>query len=147
MASGTDAAANYTPTISKREVKTTITVPDRKTVVISGLIREDTTKIQSKVPFLGDIPLLGWLFRSSSDVRKRTNLLIFVTPRIVTDPAQAEAERARLENTATLRNAVEDIGEASPEAEIADMEARDRAARRKAAADRKKAKRAQQAEP
>ena len=147
VASGTDAAANYTPTISKREVKTTITVPDRKTVVISGLIREDTTKIQSKVPFLGDIPLLGWLFRSSSDVRKRTNLLIFVTPRIVTDPAQAEAERARLENTATLRNAVEDIGEASPEAEIADMEARDRAARRKAAADRKKAKRAQQAEP
>jgi general secretion pathway protein D len=137
VASGTDAAANYTPTISKREVKTTITVPDRKTVVISGLIREDTAKIQAKVPFLGDIPLLGWLFRSSSDVRKRTNLLIFVTPRIVTDPAQAEAERARLENTATLRNAVEDIGEASPEAVIADIEARQKAVRRKAAAERK----------
>jgi general secretion pathway protein D len=143
VASGTDAAANYTPTISKREVKTTITVPDRKTVVISGLIREDTAKLQSKVPILGDIPLLGWLFRSSSDVHKRTNLLIFVTPRIVTDPAQAEAERARLENTATLRNAVEDIGEASPEAEIADIEARQKAARRKAAAERK----AQRAQP
>ena len=112
-------------------------MPDRKTVVISGLIREDTAKLQSKVPILGDIPLLGWLFRSSSDVHKRTNLLIFVTPRIVTDPAQAEAERARLENTATLRNAVEDIGEASPEAEIADIEARQKAARRKAAAERK----------
>ena len=137
VVASTGDAANYTPTISKREVKTTITVPDRKTVVISGLIREDTAKLQSKVPILGDIPLLGWLFRSSSDVHKRTNLLIFVTPRIVTDPAQAEAERARLENTATLRNAVEDIGEASPEAEIADIEARQKAARRKAAAERK----------
>ena len=134
--------SDYTPTISKREVKTTITVPDRKTVVISGLIREDTSTIQSKVPILGDIPLLGWLFRSTSDVAKRTNLLIFVTPRIVTDAAEAEAERARLENTATLQHAVEDIGEASPEAEIADMEARDKAARRKAAAERKAAKRA-----
>ena len=148
VASATDdAAAAYTPTISKREVKTTITVPDRRTVVISGLIREDTSRIESKVPILGDIPLLGWLFRSSSDVQKRTNLLIFVTPRIVTDPAEAEAERARLEGTATLRNAVDDIQQPSPEAEISDMESRDRAARRKAAADRKKAKRAQQDEP
>ncbi len=142
-----DAAAAYTPTISRREVKTTITVPDRKTVVISGLIREDTSRIESKVPFLGDIPLLGWLFRSSSDVNKRTNLLIFVTPRIVTDAAEAEAERARLEGSATLRNAVDDIQQPSPEAEIADMEARDKAARRKAAAERKAAKRAADGEP
>ncbi len=142
-----DAAAAYTPTISRREVKTTITVPDRKTVVISGLIREDTSRIESKVPILGDIPLLGWLFRSSSDVNKRTNLLIFVTPRIVTDAAEAEAERARLEGSATLRNAVDDIQQPSPEAEIADMEARDKAARRKAVADRKAAKRAADGKP
>lgn len=144
VASGADdAAAAYTPTISKREVKTTITVPDRKTVVISGLIREDTSRIQTKVPILGDIPLIGWLFRSSSDAKRRTNLLIFVTPRIVTDAAEAEAERQRLEGSATLGHAIEDIGEASPDVELREMELRDATARKKAAVERKKAKRGQ----
>lgn len=75
----------FAPTISKREVSTTVTVPDRATVVISGLIREDVVKQAWKVPFLGDIPLIGWFFRSKSDRTQRTNLLIFVTPHIVTD--------------------------------------------------------------
>ena len=111
--SGTD---KYTPTISKREVKTTVTVPDRSTVVLSGLIREDEATLVSKVPLLGDIPLLGWLFRSTSKTKKRTNLLIFVTPTIVTDMEMAEKERARLERAATLEGAKGRIDEPSPEA-------------------------------
>lgn len=107
---------NYTPTISKREVKTTVTVPDRSTVVLSGLIREDEATMVSKVPLLGDIPLLGWLFRSTSKTKKRTNLLIFVTPTIVTDMEMAEKERARLERAATLEGAKGRIDEPSPEA-------------------------------
>ena len=114
---------SYTPTISKREVKTTVTVPDRATVVISGLIREDTTKIATKVPLLGDIPFLGVLFRSTSDSKKRTNLLIFVTPRIVTDMKLAEQEKARLERATSLQGSETALDEPDPAAEKAREEA------------------------
>ena len=113
----------YTPTIAKREVKTTVTLPDRSTVVLSGLIREDTAKIVTKVPLLGDIPFLGALFRSTSDTKKRTNLLIFVTPRIVTDLELAEKERARLEHAASLEGAAQALD--TPDAEAAQKAVRD----------------------
>ncbi len=87
----------FTPTIARREVDTTVTIPDRATVVLSGLMREDVVRVKSKVPLLGDIPLLGRLFRRDVDRTERTNLLIFVTPHIVTDLAHAEALRDRLE--------------------------------------------------
>lgn len=90
----------FAPTIAKREVSTTVTVPDRATVVLSGLIREDQVKDRSKVPFLGDIPLIGWFFRSRSDRVQRTNLLVFVTPHIVTDmKAAAELQRTLEQRT------------------------------------------------
>ncbi len=76
---------SFTPTIAKREVISTMTVPSGQTVVISGLIREDTVSGQRKIPFLGDIPLLGWLFRHDVDKVERTNLLIFVTPHVATN--------------------------------------------------------------
>lgn len=84
-------AGAYAPTIAKREVSTTVTVPDGKTIVIAGLTREDKTKIVEKVPLLGSIPLLGILFRHTSDSTEKTDLLIFVTPRIVADMAAAES--------------------------------------------------------
>ena len=129
---------SYTPTISKREVKTTVTVPDRATVVISGLIREDTTKIATKVPLLGDIPFLGVLFRSTSDSKKRTNLLIFVTPRIVTDMKLAEQEKARLERATSLQGSETALDEPDPAAE----KAREEAAAAKKKAQEKVAKKA-----
>ena len=110
---GSDAL-RYTPTIAKREVKTTVTIPDRSTVVLSGLIREDTAKITTKVPLLGDIPVLGALFRSTSDTKRRTNLLIFVTPRIVTELNMAELEKTRLEQVAGLEGAAEALSEPPP---------------------------------
>lgn len=112
-------ALKYTPTIAKREVKTTVTIPDRTTIILSGLIREDTAKIATKVPVLGDLPLIGFLFRSTSDSKKRTNLLIFVTPRIVTDMQVAEQEKARLEQATSLQGAVPAMDEPYPEAEKA----------------------------
>lgn len=87
----------FAPTIAKREVSTLVTVPDRSTVVISGLIREDKIKQVNSVPLLGRIPLLGFLFRSTSDEVVKSNLLIFVTPTLVTDMEQAEAYRKDLE--------------------------------------------------
>ena len=122
----------YTPTISKREVKTTVTIPDRTTVILSGLIREDTSKIATKVPLLGDIPFLGALFRSTSDAKKRTNLLIFVTPRIVTDMKLAEQEKARLERATSLEGATQELNEPHPDADKAAQQAADEKAKKAA---------------
>ena len=129
VAESTTDALKYTPTIAKREVKTTVTIPDRTTVILSGLIREDTAKIATKVPWLGDLPIIGFLFRSTSDSKKRTNLLIFVTPRIVTDMKRAEEEKARLENATSLQGAVQSMDEPYVDAEKAAKKAADEKAK------------------
>jgi general secretion pathway protein D len=69
---------------TKRQATTSVVVEDGSTVVIAGLIRDDKTGSIAKVPILGDIPLLGWLFKNRSQNKTKTNLLIFITPRIVT---------------------------------------------------------------
>ncbi len=69
--------------ITKREANTTVTVKDGETVVLGGLIEELKTKRNMKVPLLGDIPLIGGLFRSEKEERKRTELLIVLTPHVV----------------------------------------------------------------
>ena len=93
----TGGSDQYVPTISKRMVKTTMTVPDGQTIVIAGLTRNDESEIKKKVPLLGDIPLLGWLFRWNSKSATKTNILIFVTPTIMTEVADAVAVRQALE--------------------------------------------------
>lgn len=98
-------AGKYTPTYARREVKTTITVSNETTVAISGLIREDEIDTVSKIPILGDIPLIGALFRWKSKSTERTNLMIFVTPHIVTTETQAAEMRAKLEEKTGLREA------------------------------------------
>lgn len=74
------------PVFSSRNVTTSIVIWDGQTVVMGGLIREDLVKVKDKVPFLGDIPLLGRLFRSEGEYSRKKNLLIFVTARLV-DPS------------------------------------------------------------
>lgn len=92
----------FAPSIAKREVSTTVTIPDQATVIISGLIREDRIEQISKVPLLGDLPLIGWLFKSKSTQKQRTNLLIFVTPHIVTRLDDANALRQALQKTTSI---------------------------------------------
>lgn len=74
------------PVFTSRNVATSLVIWDGQTVVMGGLIREEVTTIKDKVPILGDIPLLGWLFRSEGQYSQKKNLLIFVTARLV-DPA------------------------------------------------------------
>lgn len=74
------------PNFRLRQVATTAVVWDGQTVVLGGLISESETKTKDKVPFLGDLPLLGRLFRSESNTSEKKNLMIFVTPTII-DPA------------------------------------------------------------
>lgn len=77
------------PETWKRLAQTTVIVKDASTVVIGGLIGDETTTTDYKVPCLGDIPLLGWLFKGTNKKRQRTNLFIFLTPRIIQNPAEA----------------------------------------------------------
>ena len=74
------------PVFTSRNVTTSIVIWDGQTVVMGGLIREELTTIKDKIPLLGDIPLLGRLFRSEGQYSRKKNLLIFVTARLV-DPA------------------------------------------------------------
>jgi general secretion pathway protein D len=75
------AAADITTT--KRSAKTSVVVKDKDTVVIGGLIQDRDSTVSNKIPLLGDIPLLGWLFKYESIQRQKINLLITLTPRII----------------------------------------------------------------
>jgi len=68
---------------TKRSAKTSIVVKDMETVVIGGLIQDTEDVNVQKVPFLGDIPGLGWLFKTTTKSRRKTNLMILLTPHIV----------------------------------------------------------------
>ena len=77
-----------TPVTAKRTAKTVVTMASGATVVIGGLIRDDKTRVTKKVPLLGDIPLFGALFSSQRDRTQKTNLLIFITPHVMTTQDQ-----------------------------------------------------------
>ncbi len=75
--------ANSTTIISKREVDTTIAVDSGDTAVLGGLLQDQDTERVRKFPVLGDIPLLGWLFKSKTREKTKLNLVIFITPKII----------------------------------------------------------------
>ena len=84
---GTLTSAGYA--IDTKHVKTTALVENGGTVVLGGLFQQTDTDVVDKVPFLGDIPFLGNLFKSTTRVSQKTELLIFITPRIITDRTAA----------------------------------------------------------
>ena len=71
------------PSTTKRAATTTVVVRDRQTMVIGGLIQDKVNSTTSKVPLLGDIPILGWLFKYNTTTVQKVNLMIFITPYIV----------------------------------------------------------------
>ena len=73
------------PAINTQQVTTQVLVDNGQTVVLGGIYQQRTNRDETKVPLLGDIPWLGWLFRTQSDVRAKQELLIFVTPKILKD--------------------------------------------------------------
>jgi general secretion pathway protein D len=83
-------SAEFRPTTLKRVAETTVVVKDAATVVIGGLIGEDLSSQTQQVPCLGDIPGLGYLFKSQSSSGTKTNLYIFITPHIITNPSEAD---------------------------------------------------------
>lgn len=85
------------PTWTERKLKTQVVVHDQESVVIGGLIQEREVYSVSKVPLLGDIPILGYLFKYSTKQRKKTNLLILLTPYIIKDQLDLQSIRERKE--------------------------------------------------
>ena len=80
---------------SKRQITTTILADDRQIIVLGGLIQDDVTENRRKVPLLGDIPGLGFLFRSTSYDRRKTNLLVFLRPTVIKTVQDAETSAER----------------------------------------------------
>lgn len=89
------------PIIDSRKAETNLLVKDGETIVIGGLRKKEDTFTVDKVPFLGDIPLFGALFRRKISAVTDIDLLIFVTPKIVTEPKLTGIERDRLEQFST----------------------------------------------
>ncbi len=83
--SSVSGATSVDVLLNKREIKTTVIVDDGGTIVLGGLIDEDVQESVSKVPFLGDIPFLGHLFKSTSTSKRKRNLMVFIRPTIVRD--------------------------------------------------------------
>ncbi|NOU36010.1 MAG: type II secretion system secretin GspD [Kiritimatiellaceae bacterium] len=87
---------NKVPIVAKREISATVAVQDRSTVVLGGLVRKSNSKSASKIPILGDIPLLGWLFSTHNNSDARTELVVLLTPYVLTTPEQAQNEAKRI---------------------------------------------------
>jgi len=88
---GTTGLGAEIPTTAQRKAKTTISIMSGTTVVLGGLMRDDKEKVVKKVPLLGDLPLVGVLFRASKDRTQKTNLLLFITPRVLADRESLDA--------------------------------------------------------
>ena len=91
------------PTTTKRSARTTVLVKSGDTILIGGIVQETKSDIESKVPILGSIPLIGWLFKYNTKVTTRTNLVILLTPHIIQEPGVfteklAERQRRLLED-------------------------------------------------
>ena len=90
------------PIFSTRKVTTSVSVYDGNTVVLGGLMREDVQKVEDKVPILGDLPIIGRLFRSSVDQHLKRNLVIFVSARLMKpdgDPVRFDEEKEEIIET------------------------------------------------
>jgi len=83
-------ATGGNPTFNKRDIKTTIVVDNIQTIVIGGLLSNDKQKKVQKIPILGEIPLIGNLFRRTTNQLRKTNLMVFLTPHILEDREKSD---------------------------------------------------------
>jgi general secretion pathway protein D len=127
---GTGSSSDVGVALSNRHVENTVVVANGHTVVIGGLIGELDSTQEAKVPFLGDIPVLGWLFKSTTVTTRRVNLIIMLTPNIIRSPDDLESESILRRSNFTdatestegierMAEAVRDgFGEVSPESQV-----------------------------
>jgi len=89
------------PTFTKRVLRNTVLVENHKTVVLGGLIDTNVTDSVTKVPILGDIPGLGWLFKRTSTKKQKTNLLVFINPTIIRSSDDLDTVTSRNQKAAS----------------------------------------------
>lgn len=87
---------NSVPEITKRELNATVAVADRSTIALGGLILSRNSNSETKIPLLGDIPVIGNLFKFKSDTKQRAELIVLLTPYVLMTPAEARAESTRM---------------------------------------------------
>ncbi|MFT4719508.1 MAG: general secretion pathway protein D [Candidatus Azotimanducaceae bacterium] len=90
---GTDGSADLIT--NKRTIDTTVLADDREIIILGGLIRDKVTEVNSRVPILGDIPILGHLFKSSNKIREKQNLLVFLRPTVLSSKEEVRDETLR----------------------------------------------------
>lgn len=83
------------PQLSVEETKTKVMIENGQTLVIAGLIKDKTEMTHKKIPFLGDVPILGEAFKKSSKVKTKTELLVFLTPHVIIPGKQQEADTSK----------------------------------------------------
>ena len=99
------------PTTTKRSMETTAIARNAQTLVIGGLVRDNILLTENKIPLLGDIPLLGWLFRSQTRQSQKLNLLVFLTPHLVKnefDMVELNARKSAELSTLQRENRIEE---------------------------------------
>jgi type IV pilus assembly protein PilQ len=84
--------ASQVPDEVTTQLKTNVMVKDGETIVLGGLFRDNITTSRSQIPILGDIPLIGWIFRGTSDTSRRQEVIILLTPHIIDSAAQTNPE-------------------------------------------------------
>jgi type IV pilus assembly protein PilQ len=94
------ASADGYPNVSTRSIATTVRLNDGETIVLGGLVKNQETEFKKKIPFFGDLPLIGKLFRSSGKMRTKSNLVVYITPHILTK-----------DNTVNLGDALKNLDE------------------------------------
>ena len=102
---GNDPADKFRPTTYKRTADTTVILNDTDTVVIGGIIGQDSGESVYGVPLLSDIPILGNLFKTRSETSNRTNMFIFITPHIIRNPADLSAMTLKKEDVMAAEGA------------------------------------------
>lgn len=100
------------PIVNQRQATTTVSVQDGETIVLGGIIRRQVNSTVKKIPLLGDIPILGELFKSTSKQNVKTELMVFLTPRVVKNPDDARkmredtAKQLTPQSQKTLKNSI-----------------------------------------
>jgi general secretion pathway protein D len=110
-AARTTTSGINSPTIQQRRLASTVAVQSDESVALGGLIRDSRSETRSGVPLLQDIPVLGSLFRGTTDDFRRTELLVLITPRVVRNAAEArhvtDELRSRLRTVVPLNGRVQ----------------------------------------
>jgi len=101
------SSTSETPTTAKRQAQTVVSMQSGSTVVIGGLIRDDKVTLKKKVPLLGDIPIIGELFKYDKDKLQKTNLLLFITPYVLS--SQNDMERMKYLKEQEMERATEGL--------------------------------------